>query len=86
LSQHVETQRQYDGALQRERGNRQRVVDIHTAELQQDIVRAERKNDRAWGKVCAQLQLQLGVLQTQIAQYEIRRVRQKIGRRKSKSF
>ena len=71
-----ETQKQYDEALQRERGNRQRLVDIHSAELKAAIVLTERKTDRAWEQICAKLQFQVGVLQTQVAQYELQRVRQ----------
>ena len=71
-----ETQKQYDEALHRERGNRQRLVDVHSAELNAAIVTTERKTDRAWDKVCAKLQSQVGVLQTQVAQYELQRVQQ----------
>ncbi len=70
------TQRLYEDALHRERSNRQRVEEVHSAELKHAIEITERKNDKAWGKVCAQLQSQLGLLQTQFAQYEIQRIRQ----------
>jgi hypothetical protein len=71
-----ETQKQYDEALQRERGNRQRLVDIHSAELNAAIVLTERKTDRAWKQICVKLQSQVGVLQTQVAQFELQRVQQ----------
>ncbi len=71
-----DTQRQNDDALQRERANRQRVGEIHASELKHAIVTTERKNDKAWEKVCGQMQAQLHVLQTQVAQYEIQRGRQ----------
>jgi hypothetical protein len=63
-----ETQKLYDEALQRERGNRQRLVDIQSAQLN--------TADRGWEKIYAKLQSQVGVLQTQVAQYELQRVRQ----------
>ncbi len=62
--------------MHRERGNRQRLVDIHSAELNAAIVTTERKTNTAWYKVCAKLQSQLGVLETQVAQYELQRGRQ----------
>jgi hypothetical protein len=62
--------------LQRERGNRQRVVEVHTAELKHAVITTERKNDKAWEKVCAELQAQLRVIQTQVALNEIQRGRQ----------
>ncbi len=71
-----ETQRQYEDALHRERSNRQHVVEVHSAELKHAIETTERKNDRAWERVCAQLQSQLGLLQIKVAQYELQRVRQ----------
>jgi hypothetical protein len=71
-----DTQKQNDDALQRERANRQRVGEIQASELKHAIVTTERKNDKAWEKVCGQMQAQLRVLQTQVAQYEIQRVRQ----------
>ena len=71
-----ETQKQYDEVLQRERGNRQRLVDIHSAELNSAIVLTERKTDRAWENICANLQCQVDVLQTQVAQYKLQRLRQ----------
>ena len=71
-----ETQKQYDEALQRERGNRQRLIDIHSAELNAAIVLTERKTERAWEKISGKLQSQVGVLQTQAAQFELQRVRQ----------
>ncbi len=71
-----DTQKLYDEALQRERGNRQRLVDIQRAQLNTAIVSTERKTDRGWEKICAKLQSQVGVLQPQVAQYELQRVRQ----------
>ncbi len=71
-----DTQRQHDDALQRERANRQRVVEVHTSELKHAVFITERKNDKAWEKVCGQLQAQLRVIQTQVAQNEIQRGRQ----------
>jgi hypothetical protein len=71
-----ETQRLYEDVLHRDLSNRQRVVEVHSAELKHAIEITERKNDKAWEKVCAQLQSQLGLLQTQVAQYEIQRIRQ----------
>ncbi len=62
--------------MQRERAKRERVDEVHSKDLKQAISQTERKNDRAWGKVCSTLQSQLVVLQTQFAQYELQRVRQ----------
>ncbi len=82
-----ETQRQYDEALQRERANRKRQVDIQKEELHCAIMTTERNNDRAWEKVCGTLQSQLGELQTQVAQYQINRERQvKCWEAKEQSF
>ncbi len=72
----IETQKQYDDALQRERANRQRVIELHSKELQTTIVNTERKTDRAWDKVCDKLQSQVGALQTQVAHYELQRGRE----------
>ena len=71
-----ETQRQYEDALHRERCNRQRVEEVHSADLKHALETTERKNDKAWGKVCARLQSQIGLLQSQVAQYELQRISQ----------
>jgi hypothetical protein len=62
--------------LLRERAKRERVLDVHSDDVQQAIINTERKNDIAWQKVCTTLQSQLVVLQTQVAQLELQRVRQ----------
>ena len=70
-----ETQRLYEDVLHRDRSNRQRVVEVHSAELKHALETTERKNDKAWEKVCARLQSQIGLLQSQVAQYELQRIR-----------
>ena len=71
-----ENLQQYEEALHRERENRHRSCEIQKEELKATIVNTERKSDRAWNKVCCKLQSQVGVLQTQVAQYELQRIRQ----------
>jgi hypothetical protein len=73
-----ETKNNYEDALQRElakRERRERVQDVHSDAVEQAIIHTERKNDIAWQKVCAKLQSQLVVLQTQVAQFVLERVR-----------
>ena len=70
-----ETKTNYEDALQRERAKRERVQDVHSDDVEQAILLTERKNDMAWQKVCAKLQSQLVVLQTQVAQFVLERVR-----------
>lgn len=62
--------------MQRERAKRERVDEVHSNDVKQAVLQTERKNDKAWQKVCSTLQSQLVVLQTQLAQYELQRVRQ----------
>ena len=71
----IETKTNYDAALLRERAKRERVQDVHSHDLLQAIKQTERKNDIAWERVCATLQSQLVVLQTQVAQFVLERVR-----------
>jgi uncharacterized small protein (DUF1192 family) len=71
-----DTQHKYDEAMERERSNRHRTVDVHSNELRHVQVVAERNSDKAWQKVCANLKSQLGVLQTDIARLHLERVRQ----------
>jgi hypothetical protein len=69
------TQSKYEDAMQRERRNRQRLVDVHRTEVKNVQQQAERKSDRAWQKLCDNLQSQLGGLQTQVVQLELERLR-----------
>jgi hypothetical protein len=70
-----ETKNNYEDALLRERAKRERVQDVQSDAVQQAIIHTERKSDIAWQKVCATLQSQLVVLQTQVAQFVLERVR-----------
>jgi hypothetical protein len=70
-----DTQKKYEEALQRERAKRERVDEVHSNDVKQAVLQTERKNDKAWQKVCSTLQSQLVLLQTQLAQCELQHVR-----------
>jgi hypothetical protein len=70
-----DTHSKYEDAMQRERRNRERLVDVHRTEVKNVQLQAERKSDRAWQKLCDNLQSQLGGLQTQVVQLELERIR-----------
>ena len=69
------THSKYEDAMQRERRNRERLVDVHRTEVKNVQLQAERKSDRAWQKLCDNLQSQLGGLQTQVVQLQLERLR-----------
>jgi hypothetical protein len=71
-----DTYNKYDEAMQRERSNRHCTVGVHSNDLRHVQLVAERNSDKAWQKVCDNLKSQLGVLQTQIAQLQLERLRQ----------
>jgi hypothetical protein len=43
--------------MERERGKRERTVDLHQLELASVVAQAEQQSERAWEKGCKQLQI-----------------------------